>query len=195
MRQWGGCCCSQTGRMPRPTVSPSQPIDTCKVYSFNSCTYIYLFMQMPSGICKMSTITIQTMTMYSANMLSKDVCPDKSKEYKCRLIRIDIILLNTTLFWLCCVTKAAVFTAEQYFCTKTHKHTHTHLKSRACLYLIKVNERLLCSACRPAVIWSRGLRCGHQASEPSLRAPRRSEHSSPEWRLLLLPAPKHSSQP
>lgn len=37
-------------------------------------------------------------------------------------------------------------------------------KEQACLYLIKVNERLLSSACRPAVIWYRSPRSGHQAS-------------------------------
>lgn len=61
-----------------------------------------------------------------------------------------------------------------------HTHTHTQIstqekkkkerertpqtKSRACLYLIKVNERLLSSACRPAVIWYRSPRSGHRAS-------------------------------
>lgn len=71
----------------------------------------------------------------------------------------DILLLYMTLFSLCYVCEVTVVVVEQHS-SKRHTHIYTleykkrapQTKSRACLYLIKVNERLLSSVCRPAVI-------------------------------------------
>lgn len=168
------------------------------------------FTQRQNTICIMSAVRVcwsrsiahlqisQSWIIYSTNMVNAEVStPRNQRKYKWLLIIIGILILLVTRFCVCYAFEVTVAEAEQHsLCARTSSHTLEYrkwtpqTKSRACLYLIKVNETLLSSACRPAVIWCGSPCCGLRASELSQLAPQHSSpssHSSPSlWLMSLL---------